>query len=238
MPSSNNRVTLPQSSHNHATIGGTKENFMKTTARHSFRLAAVLGLVALVVTGMRCNGFTPGEPATPPKFQVPTYTHKRIVETVEWPASSTINQTALKAMKPEEAAKIANSGVPVLVPSDPRYLAAGIMLTNEFSYDFALDDYIDGANFTLGASRVSDQSNAPVPAYALEPDPNAVVIRGQRVSFSQNEMGNWLATWGEFGQVGYLLHVGCETFDNPRCADDTFIKSLVASLVYVGGNGK
>lgn len=212
---------------------------MKTTARYSLRLAAVLGLVALVITGMRCNGLTPGEPAAPTKFQVPTYTHKRIVETVEWPAPSTINQTALKAMKPEEAAKIADSGVPVLVPSDPRYLAVGrIFDENEVSYGFAIDDYIDGIGFTIGATRVSDQSDAPVPAYALEPTPGEPIIRGRRVSISQNEVGNWTATWGEFGQIGYLLHVGCETFDNPRCADDTFIKSLVASLVYVGGSGK
>lgn len=209
---------------------------MKTTARHTFRLAAVLGLAALLVTGMRCNGFTPGEPALPP--QPPTYTYKTVLGQVEWPSKDAIDQTALVAIPAAERDKIKLSGVPVLVPKDPKFLANGKILDpDENGYDLGSVERVDGINFTIHGGRIGDASDAPVPPSAYEPDPDGIDIgEFKNVSFYQSESLTWNGTWGGYGQVGYLVSLHCQEPTDPRCADRSYLTEFIRSLVFVGGN--
>lgn len=210
---------------------------MKTTAHHPFRIAAALGLVALVVTGMRCNGFAPGEPAAPTKFQVPTYTEKTVLGKIIWPSEKSIDQTVLAVIPAAEREKIKLSGVPVLVPSDPKFLMASQVFTpSERGYNFGTQDWVDGIDFTIHGGRVSSMSDAPVPPELYEDNPSDVLVNGYSVSFSQNENENWSATWGGHGEVGYLMSLYCQDRTDPRCLDKTYFIELVRSLVFVGGN--
>ncbi len=211
-----------------------------TITRLFASLFTVCAFGALVL-GAGCSKTpTPGT-----KKPIPTYTQKRVIDRVDWPASSTINHAALAAMKPEERAKVALSGVPVLVPGDVKLLAGGVMIEpNESGYDFGSIGTVDGLDFTIGATRVSTQSDAPVPAYARDPQrpDNRAVVGNRKLSIGRitgdgNE-GPWSASWTESGEAGYTLLLECVDVSDARCKDDSYLKSFVASLVYVGGSGK
>ena len=210
---------------------------MKTiTARRRYLVITAL-LGTLVLAGMRCNGATPGQPAT---TTIPTYTQKTVIDTVVWPADSSINQAALKAMKPEEAAKVRDSGVPVLVPGDQKILVSGTFEADQNGYSFGLPDPVDGRLVTLSAGRVSVQSDNPalLVANAYEEDPGAVSLRGTKVSVSQGESVTWRAQWVENGEASYMLDLDCFNAGDPLCTTSDYLLSLVKNLVYVGGNGK
>ena len=207
---------------------------MKTiTARRRYLVITAL-LGTLVLAGMRCNGATPGQPAT---TTIPTYTQKTVYDQVIWPATSTINQAALMTIPATEREKIKLSGVPVLVPGDKKYLeAVTIAEPDEYGYLLGLDHRIDGVTINILASRVATMSDAPVPARLYEPDPDGLPLRGTIVSFSQNENGNWSASWSENGQPAYLISIYCTDRADPRCADRSYLAHIVQNLVFVGGN--
>jgi hypothetical protein len=49
---------------------------------------------------------------------------------------------------------------------------------------------------------------------------------------------NLSAGWRENGEATYSVDIVCSTPNDPRCANDMYLKSFIASLVYVGGSGK
>ena len=218
-------------------------------ARNAFsrqsRFTALIFAGAVLASLVGGAGCKKDEPQAPPQPQIPTYTQKRVLGRVDWPASSTISQTALAAMKPEARAKISSSGVPVLVPNDPVLLNAGTTdQPDEAGYGFGAGDPVGGITFTVDASRASTQSNAPVPAYLYDKNrPDDRVIAGSRkVAVSRisgdGDAGPWTANWMDYGEVAYSVVLICVDPNDPRCADDTYVRSFVASLVYVGGAGK
>ena len=209
---------------------------MQPTNRLRTITIATCATLVLVLTGIRCTSTPQPAPADTPK--IPVYTQKRVIDRVDWPASSTINQTALKAMKPEEALKITSSGVPVLVPSDPVLLGQGLVWTETTTYGFALPDPVNGLMLTLTAGRVSVKTDQPFPARAYESDPSALDLRGTKVSFRSGEAVMRRAMWVENGEAWYMLDVDCLTPTDPRCTNDDYIADLVKNLVYVGGNGQ
>lgn len=216
---------------------------MPTKRFFTFATLTTLATLTLVLTGMRCTKTTTPEPA--PKTTIPVYTQKRVLGRVDWPSSSTINQAALAMIRPEERAKVALSATPVLVPNNPSFLASGIMMRpDESGYDFGSADHIDGIDFTLGGNRASTQSNAPVPEYMYDKNrPDDRVVAGNRkVAVSRisgdGDAGPWMATWVEYGEVAYDVILICVDPNDSKCADDTYLRSFIASLVYVGGAGK
>lgn len=217
---------------------------MQPTNRLRTITIATCATLVLVLTGIRCTSATPPAPAQKPAER--TYIEKTILDPVIWPASSTISQAALAAMKPEEVMKIASSGVPVLVPNDPKYLSAGIMIDpNEYGYNFGTSEPVGGIHLSIGSGRASTQyiqtSGPPAPevVYNKTPENQRFPIRGNKgVGISGSEAGDIRAGWMENGEVSYTLSIFCESKDDPRCADTDYLLSLVKNLVYVGGNGK
>jgi hypothetical protein len=210
---------------------------MQPTNRLRTITIATCATLVLVLTGIRCTSAPQSAPTDTPK--IPVYAQKRVIDRVDWPASSTINQTALKAMKPEEAAKIANSGVPVLVPSDEKILALSTFGSDQNGYSIGLPDPMDGRLVTLSAGRVSVQSDNPallVPG-AYEED-SGVPLRGTKVFLSQGESVTWRAQWVENGEASYMLDLDCLNIGDSLCATSDYLLSLVKNLVYVGGNGQ
>jgi hypothetical protein len=217
---------------------------MQPTNRLRTYTIASFAVIMLVFSGMRCNSATPPAPAQKPAER--TYIEKTILDPVIWPASSTISQAALAAMKPEEVLKIASSGVPVLVPSDPKILGAGIVVVaGENGYNFGTAEPVDGIYYSMGGGRLSHQyiqtSGPPAPevVYNKTPENQRFPIRGNKgVGVSGSEAGDIRAGWMEYGEAGYHLSIACEKEGDPRCADTDYLLSLVKNLVYVGGNGK
>ncbi len=249
MTTSPRRATLPQQSSHLATSRGTKENSMKTSSSHLRTFLITLGLGTLALVGMRCNGFTPGGEAYPKATtSVPRYTSERVIGPVEWPSVSSVSQTALAQIKTEERAKVSLSGVPVLVPSDPKLLAAGIMMhPTDVSYGFGSTEPVNGLDFTIDATNVSTRSNAPVPAYLSDPNrpkDDYLMIGKRKVSIGWitgdggREGAPLTADWVENGDVAYSIVLVCSTINDQRCLQDSYVRSFIESLVYVGGSGK
>lgn len=208
-------------------------------------LVVVTGLlIAACLGGVGCKK---DEPSSKPKKEIPVYTQKKVIDRVDWPASTSIDQTALAALLPEARAQVVLSGVPVLVPSDPKFLTTAVMIDpNEFGYDFGLRKPIDGIAYTLGASRVSIQSDAPTPVPTFKtgrPD-TRVIVGNRKLEINRitgdggDDEGPWLASWAEHGEVGYMITLVCSDSQDARCADNAYLRSIVTSLVYIGGSGK
>lgn len=233
MPMSKNRgkIFVQPLTSNQASPG-RKELPMKSNHRSRNLIIASCAAVMLVLTGMRCQQSMPSQPSP-----VPTYTEKTVLGKVSWPLTSSIDQTALDAIPAAEREKIKLSGVPVLVPKDPRFLkVTEIFQPDERGYNFGSKEWVDGISFDIFGGRVAGMSDAPVPPQLYEDDPNDVMINGFSVSFSQNENDNWSATWGGYGEVGYLISLHCQERTDPRCLDTTYFTQLIKSLVFVGGN--
>lgn len=135
--------------------------------------------------------------------------------------------------------------MPVLVPNDPALLSVGMTdQPDEAGYGFGVGDPVMGITFTVDASRASTQSNAPVPEYMYDKNrPDDRVVAGNRkVAVSRisgdGDAGPWMATWMEYGEVAYYVVLICVDPNDSKCADDTYLRSFIASLVYVGGAGK
>lgn len=210
---------------------------MQPTNRLRTFTISTLALVALVLTGMRCNSATPGVPAEQPK--IPTYTETRVIDRVDWPNSDQIDQAAFKALKPEAAATIASSTVPVLVPNEPKMLSQGVLWVLPHSYGFGTNGMVGGVSITITATGVSTQiAGVAFPPSAYEEDPSAISIRGAKVSITQNDANNWMADWVENGEVSYNVHLVFQDKTDPRYLTSDYLINLVKNLVYVGGNGK
>lgn len=235
MVSSINRGKLVQQTSHPATFGGPKEYPMKSTNRLRSIVIASSAMIVLVLTGMRCNGYKSAEPPAQPP--IPTYTERSVRDKVVWPSPDSIDQTALAALPSAEREKIKLSAVPVLVPRDPKFLQSStIFVMDDAAYSFGLNKYADGISFDLMGNRVSTMSDAPLPDSFYQPNPNDVKIGQFQVSFSQNENDNWSATWGSYGEVGYLMSLHCQDRTDSRCLDTAYFTQLIKSLVFVGGN--
>lgn len=204
------------------------------------RVALAGAVLTLLLIGAGCSKVETSPSSIPSaEQQVPTYTRKVVIDSVTWPAQDKMDQKALQALPAAEAAKIVGSGVPVLVPNDPKFLSKGIMVyPNGNGYDFGMPDPVDGITITVGGGRVSIQSDAPIPPHAYDEDPNALSLRGTRVSIGRTESASWKATWSENGEASYMLDLDCVQPGDPRCADKAYVIDLVKNLVYVGGSGK
>jgi hypothetical protein len=118
-------------------------------------------------------------------------------------------------------------------------LANGVIYAGTTSYFFAIKSPESfGQSISISGTSAGEQTDAPFPASAYEPDPNTININGFQVSIGQNDAGNWEADWGGNGDVGYNVHIVCLNPDDTRCLTNKYIVDVVRSLVYVGGNGK
>ncbi len=232
------RATLPPESSHPATTRGAKENPMKTSSAHLRTFLITLGLGTLALMGMRCNGFTPGGEAYPKATtSIPRYTYKTVIGKVTWPSPNSIDQQALAAIPSAEREKLKLSGVPVLVPRDPKFLKTGIMINpTETGYAFGPADWVEGIDTTINGGRIGDTSDAPISTNAYEQSSNSVKVGEFNVVFYQNEAGTWYGTWGAYGDMGYLMSFRCRDRQDSRCANESQLKELIRNLVFVGGN--
>lgn len=148
--------------------------------------------------------------------------------TPQWPRADTIDTAARSTLPPAAAGRLQESPVPVLVPSDSRLLqrAEAVVMPNQYTLTAKMDD----ATVSIQAS--------PAPA-AGRAERTTTIPRTQvgsrAVFFTENEAIR-VATWIENG-VAYSAEIECAKADDPKCRDDTYLRSMVEKLVFVGGKG-
>ena len=218
-------------------------------SRQSLRsILTVFGIIATtVLLGAGCNGcnheeVVPKPAKTSASFQ--TFTEKVSLEPVLWPAL-TVNQVALQTMPTEARSAVALSGTPVLLPNDPKILAAGIMIEpGAHGYNYGTPEPVDGLYLTMGSSRtrielVEAPGEPPFqPKVSLPDEEDGFPVRGNKgVFISYNsETGGREAAWMDYGQTSYMVTIYCTSIaDDPRCMKDDYLIDLVKNLVYVGG---
>ena len=207
------------------------------TARSRTKSAAAASIVALA-TALLAGGCDRSEAPAPPAKNPPAPTaaprdaSTKVVD-IAWPPEASIDRAARAALAPESAAAIPQSPVPVLVPRDPALLARGVLMAEPNWYSFTTDAVdAQGAKYhvVVSASRVTHQ-HADIP-----PARGPVRLRGTDAFVTRNE-GIPSATWVEHG-VAYALDVECSSPTHARCTGDDLLKSVVESLVYIGGAGE
>ena len=159
-------------------------------------------------------------PATPPPS--PTVIDKPVA----WP-SATIDEGTLAALSEPARAAVAASKVPVLLVARSSLLGAITVIAKErFT---AVSTKGDGIHVSVSATR-SAHRRSHLPKVKGETE-----VRGQPAFVTQNE-AIWSASWIENG-IAYVLELECASLPDPRCEDDTHLRTLIDELVYVGGEG-
>lgn len=156
---------------------------------------------------------------------------ERVWRLPQWPAITSEGQAVRGRAPAAVLAAVARSPVPVLVPSDPAWLArASVYVPDDpraFGYALAstLGDADGERHLSVQASRLATL----LPH--IGPHRGSPVRSGQGW-FSVNE-GVRTASWIEHG-VAYSVDLECFDPEAPSC-DDAALRELVAGLVHVGG---
>jgi hypothetical protein len=146
-----------------------------------------------------------------------------------WP--SAVDEGALSALPEPQRARLATSPVPVLVPHDAALLAnAEVVVKPTF---FALSTKTADRTLTVSLSATTVVHHRPGLPRALGDQR----VRGDRPAWITENEAIRSVTWSENG-VSYVLELECSApSTDARCADDSALRALAESLVYVGGAG-
>lgn len=189
--------------------------------RYSIAIA-VLGIGLAGCADAAAPEGTPTSVVTPLVVEGP----RRAVAAVSWPQTKP-NQEAFAALNNASKTATRRSPIPVLVPSGQTIASALTVMAEAHWY--AASSRADGLTLNVSATEIVFHVPGVEPAVGPED------LRGTRGFVTQNE-GIWSATWIENG-ASYVATVECENHDDARCASASFVRSLVADLVYVGGKG-
>ena len=186
----------------------------RRTMRRRIGLCLMVGSVVWMLAGAAvCRADAGPEPQ--PKVQL-----------VQWPSPEALNLEIQNALSAASREAVSKSPVPVLVPGARDLAEATTVLVGP--HWFAASIPLGSDSASINATRVTHLEGGVEPVQ--EP---ALRVRGQAARTWQSE-GIWNLTWQEFG-VYYLLRVGCPSSESPKCEDDSYIRSLAGSLVFVGG---
>lgn len=196
-------------------------------------------LYAILLTSLMPIITLTGCSKTEQKVENVTGTPKTVVADVQWPSREQIDKVLLSTVSPDNSVKVAASPVPVLLPSDNGILKVGVVSMDNHTYNFGLNEPLNGIYISIVGNRVGVQ----YPGLRIDANDTAPVagvpIRGKYgVTLSKTESGGWDANWTEFGGVDYTMMLRCDTENDVRCQSDTYLRELLQSLRYVGGIGQ
>lgn len=190
---------------------------MSTRGPRFFALASALALAA-------CEQAPDPEP---PASRDGDVAAADVVATVDWVAAGAPDAAVRGRLGAEALRAVDEAPVPVLVPRWEDALSRAVVLSKTAYYAFSFRD--EGVTVSLSGNGV-----AKVYPH-IAPHPGTTRLRGRGGFVSQNE-GIWAARWVE-GGVAYALDVECAANDDPRCADERYVRELAEGLAYVGGKG-
>jgi hypothetical protein len=151
--------------------------------------------------------------------------HSLVEQKVAWPNAGTLDRQALASLTPDARVAVATSTVPVLVPADPKLLAAGVVVAEKVFFSFSAD--VDGLTVTVQGSRLAHQYDD------IQPIEGTDSIRATKGLLTTNE-GIEHASWSEFG-VSYSLDLECADRRDARCAaDHSYLRTVANGLRFVG----
>jgi hypothetical protein len=172
-------------------------------------------------------GARPGAGATPATAQK----QRASIDVVRptWP--SAVDEGALASLPEPQRARLAASPVPVLVPRDAALLANAELVVKPTFFALATKTADRTLTVSLSATTVVHQRPGLPRA---EGDQR---VRGDRPAWITENEAIRSVTWSENG-VSYVLELECSApATDARCADDSALRALAESLVYVGGRG-
>lgn len=150
------------------------------------------------------------------------------VNAVTWPNAGTIDRLALAALSTDAKSSVSKAWVPVLVPGDPKLLAAVVIVVGDDWY---------ACNAKVGGLTVHVEGNRASHSYpGIAPTQGTRSIRTSKGFVTTNE-GIKAASWIENG-VAYDVNVECFDREDARCLGDDFVLQTAESLRYVGGAGQ
>jgi hypothetical protein len=206
-------------------------NIMTINTRYSIEIRTTRALLwsALALGLVSCGGRDSARPAsesTAPKSDAAPATPQAAAP--QWPRAETIDTGARSTLPSSTAGRLQESPVPVLVPNDPRILqrSEAVVLSNQYTLTSKVDD-----------ATVSIQASPAPPAGRGERAIAAprTQVGNRAVFFTENEAIR-VATWIENG-VAYSAEIECAKAGDPKCRDDSYLRSVVEKLVFVGGRG-
>jgi hypothetical protein len=146
---------------------------------------------------------------------------------VIWPSPDIINKVVLNALPLASQEVVTKSPIPVLIPASHELATVAVVRAKQYWYDVSIRQ--PGISISIDATKIThvipDINVSRRSDYHVRGDVNAAV--------GPDEVG-WNITWKEFN-VAYNLTLACHDLKEPRCVDDTYIRELVDSLVFVGG---
>ena len=171
------------------------------------------------------SSFSPAQPQSIPVDQE-VAPLRPVVRQVQWPSEKEIAPDRLAMLPAVSLAEIAVSPVPVLLPESPDLMARALVTTGPHWFAASISE--EGHSIAINATRVMYET-----AQIEEVPPPADRVRGIPARVSASE-GILSVSWEEFG-ISYLLRIGCDTPENPRCANDDYLRAVAESLTFMGG---
>jgi len=182
-------------------------------------------MAALLAAGVGACTPDPGRPATGGD-SAPAPSPTVVDHDVRWP-TATPDRATFDALDEAARRSVENSKVPVLLVARSTLLpATKVIARDRFT---AVSTEGDGIHVSLSATR-SAHRHPHLPKVKGTHE-----VRGEPAFITQNE-AIWSASWMENG-VAYVLELECASLPDPRCEDDAHLRSLIAELAYVGGEG-
>ncbi|MDP3697592.1 MAG: hypothetical protein Q8R55_06300 [Candidatus Taylorbacteria bacterium] len=150
-----------------------------------------------------------------------------IIQKVNWPGPSLIDNSALILLSQENKDKIYKSNVPVLFVKPTQSMQEPVFIVDTHYYAASFN-FNNETYFSIMGTRIGYQRNK-----SMNPNFNCTV-RGINGIVDEN-VGIWSITWSEYG-ASYALDIECSKQGNPHCSKDYIIR-LANDLVYLGGTG-
>lgn len=189
------------------------------------RSLLVLSASSLLILGLLgCQGAPKGEGST----STGTTASRVEISPVVWPKKEQLDKATLETLSEESRRKVAVSTVPVLVPSDPKLLAVGMVMAEEVW--FAFNASADGITVSVHGTRLAHKYDD------IPKTPGTTPMRGTKGLVTENERIRG-TSWNENG-VAYTVDLECASATDARCQSDKHVLEITDGLRYVGGAGQ
>lgn len=146
------------------------------------------------------------------------------ITSVDWSEASAHPKIANGALPDEQASRLANVKMPVLLPSAPELLAAANIVTGEHWYSASMQ--AAGMTVVIHGSTAAHNIDLNVPEKTLELMRNFTIYRTHEIVTLTFTMYN----------VAYALDIECANpVADDRCNKDETITQMAENLVLAGG---
>jgi hypothetical protein len=154
-----------------------------------------------------------------------------ITSTISWPPHSERDTVVRSLLSTEALAKVDSASLPVLLPRNIEHLdeAKIRVSSNVFSASLSNPD------LGLSAAIVGKRSFFVPASGSPQLAPLDDQVRGVPAAIRRSEGAIWSLTWEQYG-ASYLLKLSCDDSVTDKCEDDSYLRSLAESLVFVGGD--